>query len=130
MRKLIDITSLLCGIAAIVSLIFGIRVLTGHGYFIGLALFSMTRQGTVFGFIGNIIGIAVTCGGFGAMGFYGLTSARSASSRKNAFIWGLVMSVICLVSLVCSIFAGSFNFGDIVFIALPLIYTYGIFKSA
>lgn len=129
MRKLIDITSLLCGIAAIVSLIFGIRVLTGHGYFIGLALFSMTRQGTVFGFIGNIIGIAVTCGGFGAMGFYGLTSPRSASSRKNAFIWGLVMSVICLVSLVCSIFAGSFNFGDIIFLALPLIYTYGIFKS-
>lgn len=130
MRKLIDITSLLCGLTAIVSLIFGIRVLTGHGYFIGLALFSMTRQGTVFGFIGNIIGIAVTCGGFGAMGFYGLTSSRSASSRKNAFIWGLVMSAVCLVSLVCSIFAGSFNFGDIIFLALPLIYTYGIFKSA
>lgn len=130
MRKLVDITSLLCGIVAIVSLIFGIRVLTGHGYFIGLALFSMTRQGTVFGFIGNIIGIAITCGGFGAMGFYGLTSLRSASSRKNAFIWGLVMSAICLVSLVCSIFAGSFNFGDIIFLALPLIYTYGIFKSA
>ena len=130
MRKLIDITSLLCGITAIVSLIFGIRVLTGHGYFIGLALFSMTRQGTVFGFIGNIIGIAVTCGGFGAMGFYGLTSLRSVSSRKKAFIWGLVMSAVCLVSLVCSIFAGSFNFGDIVFLALPLIYTYGIFKSA
>ena len=130
MRKLIDITSLLCGIVAIVSLIFGIRVLTGHGYFIGLALISMTRQGTVFGFIGNIIGIAVTCGGFGAMGFYGLTSPRSVSSRKKAFIWGLVMSAVCLVSLVCSIFAGSFSFGDIVFIALPLIYTYGIFKSA
>lgn len=130
MRKLIDITSLLCGIVAIVSLIFGIRVLTGHGYFIGLALFSMTRQGTVFGFIGNIIGIAVTCGGFGAMGFYGFTSPRSVSSRKKAFIWGLVMSAVCLVSIVCSIFAGSFNFGDIIFLALPLIYTYGIFKSA
>lgn len=130
MRKLIDITSLLCGIAAIVSLIFGIRVLTGHGYFIGLALFSMTRQGIVFGFIGNILGIAVTCGGFGAMGFYGLTSSRSSSSRKNAFIWGLVMSAICLISLICSIFAGSFNFGDIIFLALPLLYTYGIFKSA
>lgn len=130
MRKLIDITSLLCGIAAIVSLIFGIRVLTGHGYFIGLALFSMTRHGTIFGFIGNILGIAVTCGGFGAMGFYGLTSSRSSSSRKNAFIWGLVMSAICLISLICSIFAGSFNFGDIIFLALPLLYTYGIFKSA
>ena len=130
MRKLIDITSLLCGIVAIVSLIFGIRVITGHGYFIGLALFSMTRQGTIFGFLGNILGIAVTCGGFGAMGFYGLTSSRSSSSRKNAFIWGLVMSAICLISLICSIFAGSFNFGDIFFLALPLLYTYGIFKSA
>lgn len=130
MRKLIDITSILCGITALVSLILGIRVLTGHGYFIGLALFSMVRRGTVFGFIGNIVGIAITCGGFGAMSFYGFTSDRSASCRKNAFVWGLVMSLICFVSLICSIFAGSFNFDDIIFLALPLIYTFGIFKSA
>lgn len=130
MRKLIDITSVLCGIIALVSLVMGIRVLTGHGYFMGLAIFSMTRRGTMLGFIGNILGIAVTCGGFGAMGFYGFTSYRSASSRKNAFIWGLVMSAICLLSLVCSFFARSFNFGDIIILALPLLYTYGIFKSA
>ena len=130
MRKLIDITSVLCAIIAIVSLIVGVRVLTGHGYFMGLAIFSMAKQGTMLGFIGNILGIAVTCGGFGAMGFYGLTSYRSSSSRKNAFIWGLVMSAICLLSLVCSIFARSFNFGDILLLALPLLYTFGIFKSA
>lgn len=130
MRKLIDITSVLCGIIALVSLVMGIRVLTGHGYFMGLAIFSMARRGTMLGFIGNILGIAVTCGGFGAMGFYGFTSYRSASSRKNAFIWGLVMSAICLLSLVCSFFARSFNFGDIIILALPLLYTYGIFKSA
>ncbi len=130
MRKLIDITSVLCAIVAVVSLIMGIRVLTGHGYFVGLAIFSMARQGTMLGFIGNLLGIAVTCGGFGAMGFYGFTSYRSASYRKYAFIWGLVMSAICLLSLVCSIFARSFNFGDIILLALPLLYTYGIFKSA
>ncbi|MGN0636875.1 MAG: hypothetical protein ACI4J0_00755 [Huintestinicola sp.] len=130
MRKLIDITSVLCGIIAIASLILGIRVLTGHGYYMGLAIFSMVRQGTMLGFIGNIIGIAITCGGFGAMGFYGFTSYRSSSSRKNAFIWGLIMSAICLVSLFCSIFAHRFNFGDILILAVPLLYTYGIFKSA
>lgn len=130
MRKLIDVTSVLCGIVAVVSLIMGVRVLTGHGYFVGLAIFSMARQGTMMGYIGNILGIAVTCGGFGAMGIYGLTSYRSSSSRKNAFIWGLIMSAICLLSLVCSIFARTFNFGDIVILALPLLYTFGIFKSA
>lgn len=129
MRKLIDITSLLCGLVAIASLIMGVRVLTGHGYFMGLAIFSMVRRGTVMGYLGNIIGIAVTCGGFGAMSFYGLTSNRS-SSRKNAFIWGLIMSAICLVSFACSIFARTFNFGDVVLLALPLLYTFGIFKSA
>lgn len=129
MRKLIDITSVLCGLIALVSLIMGIRVLTGHGLYMGLAIFSMARQGTMLGFIGNILGIAVTCGGFGAMGFYGLTSNRS-SSRKNAFIWGLIMSAVCLLSLLCSIFAHRFNFGDILILALPLLYTFGIFKSA
>lgn len=129
MRKLIDITSVLCGLIALVSLIMGIRVLTGHGLYMGLAIFSMARQGTMLGFIGNILGIAVTCGGFGAMGFYGLTSNRS-SSRKNAFIWGLIMSAVCLLSLLCSIIAHRFNFGDILILALPLLYTFGIFKSA
>ena len=130
MRKLIDITSVLCGLVALVSLIMGVRVLTGHGYFMGLAIFSMVRRGTMMGYLGNIIGVAVTCGGFGAMGFYGLTSYRSSSSRKNAFIWGLIMSAICLVSFACSIFARTFNFGDLVLLALPLLYTFGIFKSA
>lgn len=129
MRKLIDITSVFCGIVALITLILGIRVITGHGYFVGLALFSMARQGTMFGFIGNILGIAVTCLGFGAMAFYGITSNRS-SSRKNAFIWGLVMSAICLLSFFCSIFARTFNIGDIFFLVLPLLYTFGIFKSA
>lgn len=130
MRKLIDINSALCGLVAVVSLIMGIRVITGHGYFMGLAIFSMVRQGTVMGFLGNIIGIAVTCGGFGAMCYYGFTSYRSSSSRKNAFIWGLVMSAICLLSFVCSIFSRTFNFGDLIFLALPLLYTFGIFKTA
>ncbi|MCI7766633.1 MAG: hypothetical protein MSJ26_01435 [Oscillospiraceae bacterium] len=129
MKKLIDITSVFSGIVAIITLILGIRVLTGHGYFVGLALFSMARQGIMFGFIGNLLGIAVTCMGFGAMAFYGITSDRS-SSRKNAFIWGLVMSAICLISFFCSIFAHIFNIGDIFFLVLPLIYTFGIFKSA
>lgn len=130
MRKLIDITSVLCGIAAIISLIMGIRVITGHGYFVGLALFSMAKSGTIFGFIGNLLGIAVMTLGFGIMGYCGLTSSHSSSSRKSAFIWGLVMSGICLLSLFCSIFARTFSIGDVFFIALPLVYTFGIFKSA
>ena len=130
MRKFLDITSVLCIIVALASLVMGIRVLTGHGMFVGLAIFSMARQGTFMGFIGNILGIAVTCGGFGAMGIYGFMSYRSSSAKKNAFIWGLVMSAICLLSIVCSIFARTFNFGDIILTALPVLFTLGMLKSA
>lgn len=130
MKRLINITSVLCAIAAAVSLIIGIRALMGHGIFLGLAFFAMAESGTFFGFIGNILGIAIVCGGFGAMGYYGITADRNPQNRKRAFIFGLIMSGICLLSLICGIFSGHFNIGDFFLLALPLIYTYGILKSA
>lgn len=130
MKEAIRITSVLCGIMAVISVVTGIRVLTGHGYFVGLAIFSMARSGTVMGFFGNIIGMALTALGFGAMAVFGFSLGKGAAFRKKAFVWGLVMSALCVISVICSIFAHSFNFGDIILLALPLVYTYAVLKSA
>lgn len=130
MKETIRITSVLCGIMAVISIVTGIRVLTGHGYFVGLAIFSMARSGTVMGFFGNIIGMALTALGFGAMAVFGFSLVKSSAIRKKAFVWGVVMSVLCLISVICSIFARSFNFGDIILLALPVVYTYAVLKSA
>ncbi|MCD7731546.1 MAG: hypothetical protein LUI05_08655 [Oscillospiraceae bacterium] len=129
MKETLKVTSALCGILAIISLITGIRVITGNGLFIGIAFFSMTRSGTVMGFFGNIISMALTVIGFGTMAYCGFAIKKNPTFRKKAFIWGLIMSAICILSLIVSIFGKSFNFGDIILLALPLVYTYAIFRS-
>lgn len=130
MKKVLTVSSILCGVMALVSLITGIQVLSGRGYFVGLAMFSMVRSGTVMGFFGNIVSIALTCGGFGTMAYHGLFSGSSSKSHKNAFVWGCVMTVLCIISLICSFGAGTFNFGDIILTALPAVYTYSLLKTA
>ncbi len=130
MKETVKITSVLCGIAALVSLIAGIRCLMGHSAFISLVMFSMVRQGTVTGFMGNLVSVALTAIGFGSMAFFGLTGLNSNSRARKAFVWGLVMTGLCALSLLCSIFAHSFNFGDIILLILPAVYTFAVLKSA
>ena len=126
MKKVLQVTSFLCGILALSAIWLGVRALFGHGYFMSWALFSMTRSGTAFGMLGNIIGIAFTAIGFGAMGFYGLFK----KGGRRAFIWGVVMTVLSVLSLLMSIFNGSFNFGDILLLILAGAYTYSTIKLA
>lgn len=128
MKKTVTVCSVLCAIAALASLVMGIRVLTGHGFIVGLRIFSMAEQGTFIGFIGNLLGIAVACLGFGALAACGLGLVKNA--QKNGFIFGLVMTGICLISMIAAIFSGSFSIGDLFIFALPAIYTYAVLKSA
>lgn len=128
MKKTVTVCSVLCAVAALASLVMGIRVLTGHGFFIGLRIFSMAEQGTFIGFIGNLLGIAVACLGFGALAACGFGLIKNA--QKNGFIYGLVMTGICLISMIAAIFSGSFSIGDLFIFALPAVYTYAVLKSA
>lgn len=69
---------------------------------------------------------AFTVIGFGAMCFYGLFK----KDGRNAFIWGIVMTVLSVLSLIMSIVGGSFNFGDILLLILAGAYTYSTIKLA
>lgn len=126
MKKVLQITSVLSGILALSGIWLGIRSLFVRGYFVSWALFSMTRSGSAFGMLGNIIGIAFTVIGFGAMCYYGLFR----KGGKNAFVWGAVMTVLSVLSLLMSLFSGSFNFGDILLLLLAGAYTYSTIKLA
>lgn len=126
MKKVLQISSVLCGILALSGIWLAFRSLFSHSYFVSWALFSMTRHGTAMGMLGNIIGIAFTVIGFGAMCYYGLFK----KGGKNAFIWGAVMTALSALSLIMSIFGGSFNFGDILLLALSGTYTYSTIKLA
>lgn len=126
MKKVLHFSSILCGILAVSAVVLGVGSIFSKSFFIGWSLFSMAKSGTFLGILGNIVGIAFTALGFGEMFFHGLFK----KGGRTAFIWGAVMSALALLSLIMSIFAGSFNFGDIVLLALPLIYTYSVIKLA
>lgn len=128
MKKVINICSVLCGIIAVLSLIMGIRVLTGGKFLFGLHIFYMAQRGTFFGFLGNLLGVAITCLGFGVLALYGFSNSHNA--KRNGFIYGLIMTVICLVSMVASIISRNFTIGDLFIAALPAIYTFAVLKSA
>ena len=128
MKKIINTCSVLCGITALLSLVMGIRVLTGGSFFIGLRIFSMAENGTFFSFIGNLLGVAISCLGFGALALYGFGSSQNA--KRNGFIYGLIMTGICLISMIAAIIGRSFTIGDLFIAALPAVYTFAVLKSA
>ena len=128
MKKVIYSCAVLSGVAALLSLVMGIRVLTGHSYFIGLRIFNMAASGSISGFIGNLLGIAVTCLGFGALAVCGFGSSQKA--KRDGFMYGIAMTVVCLVSMIAAIVSKSFTMGDLFLTALPAVYTFAMLKSA
>ena len=128
MKKVIYSCSVLCGVTALLTLIMGIRVLRGQNFIIGLRIFNMAARGSFNGFIGNLLGIAVTCLGFGMLAVLGFGSSQKA--KKDAFIYGAAMTVVCLVSMIAALVTRSFSIGDLFLTALPAVYTFAVLKSA
>ena len=43
---------------------------------------------------------------------------------------GAFMTVMAIISLICSISKGIFNFGDIIVLAMPAVYTFCLFSAS
>ncbi|MGN1416712.1 MAG: hypothetical protein ACI4XF_07715 [Oscillospiraceae bacterium] len=130
MKKTIRICSFLCAVMALLTLIMGIAAITGHSFFIGIRLFSLVSNGGFTGFLGNLLGAVLTFLGFGALALYGFSADKDSGARKNAFIYGCIMTAVCVISAVFSLVSRSFTMGDIISAALPAIYTFAVFRSA
>lgn len=129
MKKTVSVCSVLCGIVALATLILGIRaIFTNNSFYVGLSLFHFAAQSKFMGFIGNVLGIAVTCLGFGALAYCGFSGTQS--SKKNGFIYGLIMTGVCVISMIASIAGKSFTMGDLFITLLPAVYTFATLKSA
>lgn len=127
-EKTLNATSILSLLIAIIMLMLGIRALFGRSVFVGLALFSMARNGTAMEFIGNILGIIIACGGFGLMGMHGLSSSNS--SKQSGVIYGIIMTIICIISMICSMVIKSLGLGDILMVLLPVAYTIAVINTS
>ncbi|MGN0696313.1 MAG: hypothetical protein ACI4J5_06085 [Oscillospiraceae bacterium] len=130
MKKTIRICSFLCAVMAVLTLAMGIAAMTGHSFFIGIRLFNLAANGGLTGFLGNLLGAAITFFGFGALALYGFNSDKDTSARKNAFIYGCIMTGICVISAVFSLVTRRFTMGDLLAAALPAVYTFAVFRSA
>lgn len=109
------------------SVIFG-----GQSWFFRFAMFSVVRGGGIMGYLGNLMSMLLVAVGFGAMFFFGLHALKSGSikSVRSALTAGGLMSLLALISLICSIAKGMFNFGDLIMLAMPVVYTLFMFMSS
>ena len=128
MKKVINACSVLCGIIALLSLVMGIRSLLGRSSFTNFRIFSMIQAGSFFGFIGNVLGYAVMCLGFGALALYGFGSSQNA--KRSGFIYGLIMTGICLISMIAAIIGRRFTIGNRFIAVLPAAYAFAALNSA
>ena len=125
--QIISVTSLLI---AVLTIILNFQVLFGHNYFIRFAVFSTFRSGDLMGFIGNLIRLIATALAFASMGWFGvmLTIFNKEKARKPAFISGVCVTLLALVSLFFS-FGHGFNIGDILVLLFPAVYTFFVLQS-
>lgn len=132
MRKLIRIMSVLCLLIAAITLVTGIPVIFGtNNGWLKFAMFRLVQNGGVMGFIGNLMNIALLAYGFTLMGWYGFKTLKSDNGKavKAALIAGGVMSILAVISLICSISSHNFTLGDILILIFPIGYTGVIFTG-
>ena len=131
MKRFISIVSVLSIITAALALILNIRVLFGGSFMFGFAMFSMIRGGSFMSYLGNLLGMLITVAGFGAMGLFGalMSIFKKENARRSAFISGVVMTGMAMVSMLFSIFGGRFTIGDIIILLIPALFTFFIVQT-
>lgn len=130
MKRITQFISVISLLIAVLTVILNFQVLFGKGYFIRFAIFSTIRSGDMLGFIGNLIGLIITALAFASMGWFGimLTILNKEKARKPAFISGICVTLLSLVSLFFS-FNNNFNIGDILVLLFPAVYTFFILQT-
>lgn len=133
MKKTIQVISLLSGILAALSVILNFQVIFGgNGGFFRYAMFSMVKNGGAMGYLGNLVSMLIVAAGFGAMCIFGLHAAGGGGMKsvRTALTVGGIMTVMSVISLICSIAGGMFSFGDIIILILPALYTFLVFSAS
>ncbi len=133
MKKTIQVISLLSGILAVLSVILNFQVIFGgNSGFFRYAMFSMVKNGGAMGYLGNLVSMLIVAAGFGAMCIFGLHAAGGGGMRsvRTALTAGGIMTVMSVISLICSIAGGMFSFGDIIILILPALYTFLVFSAS
>ncbi len=133
MKRIVKIISGLSGIIALLSVILNFQMLFGKGNgFFRFALFSVVRRGDFLGFLGNLASVLIVAVGFGAMCYFGFRAVGGGDMKavRSALTAGIIMTVIAVVSLIFSVIGHIFNFGDLIILAMPAVYTFCVFSTS
>ncbi len=133
MKKSITALSVLSGLVAVLSVILNIQVLFGgQSWFFRFALLSTVRNGGIMGYLGNLMSMLIVAFGFGVMCISGLRAVKGHGMKtvRSSLIAGVFMTVMAIISLICCISGGMFNFGDIIVALMPAVYTFCVFSAS
>ncbi len=132
MKRTIQILSVISGLVAVLAVVLNIQVLFGgNSWFFRFAMFSVVKNGGVMGYLGNLLSMIIVAAGFGGMCICGFKVAAGGGVKamRPALLAGLLMTIMAVISLFCSIAGKMFNFGDLIIIALPAVYTFCVFAG-
>lgn len=131
MKRLITTLSLISGLFAVATVVMNFTALFSKNLFVGFAIFRIVSGGDFMGFLGNVLGLIIMAAGFGTMCLYGLQLSllNKEKARKHAFVSGIAMTAVALVSLFFAIGGKNFNFGDILILLFPAAYVFCIFRT-
>ena len=132
MKRTIQILSVISGLVAVLAVVLNIQVLFGgNSWFFRFAMFSVVKNGGVMGYLGNLLSMIIVAAGFGGMCICGFKVAAGGGVKamRPALLAGLLMTIMAVISLFCSIAGKMFNFGDLIIIALPAVYTFCVFSG-
>lgn len=132
MKRTIQILSVISGLVAVLAVVLNIQVLFGgNSRFFRFAMFFVVKNGGVMGYLGNLLSMIIVAAGFGGMCICGFKVAAGGGVKamRPALLAGLLMTIMAVISLFCSIAGKMFNFGDLIIIALPAVYTFCVFAG-
>ncbi len=124
-KNIRTIGSVMCFLVAAASIVFALFAKNARGFLVGLAFFRTVQTGSFMGMIGNIFGILLTAAGFGAAGYYWL----SKKNDKKTLIACVIMTGVCLLSMVFAFIQGTFTFGDLIMLLPCGMILYALFKE-
>ena len=124
--KLLRVSTFISAATCILMLIINIPLLFTNNWFLRFAAFSMLRNASTLGFIGNIIFIVLTCYCLSGMSWNGARILSSGEGQGNALLYGGATLIIGAVSLIFAAVNHTFTLGDIIFLLLPISYLGGV----
>lgn len=120
----------MCAISCIMILFANIPTLFSKSWFLHHMTLGIIRSGGALGFLGNLIVIIAMAYCYGSMAYEGFMILSYKSHHKQALLYGLICTGICILSMIFSIAGKMFVLGDLVVVLFAILYCVAVLINA